>query len=226
MPHQVTLVIGASRGIGREFVSQLSRDPTHRVIAGVRKPVDFDSSNVVPILLDQSDPESVTRAGTQVSEIDTLIINAAIGADEYLLSTDDERLREYYDTNVIGPLRVVRAFLPALKARNTRQIVFISSESGSLSQQINAKGGFRGPYAVSKAAGNMIVVQLHNELHDQGFTVAAIHPGWVATDMGNATGPGGMPIPESVKGQLDVIVKLEHNASATFFAWDGSIVPW
>lgn len=223
---EITLVVGASRGLGREFVKQISQDPQRKVFATVRKPFDFGATNVESITLDQSDSASITAAASRIPELDTLIVNAAIGSDEKILSTSAERLAEYVDVNAIGPLRVVQAFLPALKARRTRKILLVSSESGSMALQINAKGGFLGPYAVSKAALNMIAVQLHNELHDQGFTVVPLHPGWVATDMGNAGGSGAMPVPESARGILDVLEKLKHEDSAKFYAWNGSTLPW
>jgi NAD(P)-dependent dehydrogenase (short-subunit alcohol dehydrogenase family) len=106
---------------------------------------------------------------------DTLIVNAAIGEDLKLLTTSSQELTRYLDINVLGPHRVVRAFLPALRARQTRKIVLISSTSGSNTKQIGNKGGFSGPYSVSKAAENMLAVQFHNELHyEEGFTVVPI----------------------------------------------------
>ncbi|KAH8704151.1 hypothetical protein BGW36DRAFT_313715 [Talaromyces proteolyticus] len=226
MSDKITLVVGASRGIGHELVHQLSQNPQNKVYATVRQPIPFPSSNVKSITLDQRSNTSIAAAASQIPELDTLIINAAIGKDEKLLDTTDTRLAEYFDVNAIGALRIVQAFLPALKARKTRKILLISSQSGSMARQINATGGFRGPYAVSKAALNMIAVQLHNELHEEGFTVVPLHPGWVATDMGNEAGSGAMPIPKSVEGILHVLEKVTLEDSAKFYLWDGAILPW
>lgn len=177
---KVYLVVGASRGIGQELATQLSANSSDQVIATVRKPVDFGKSNVRTLKLDQSDPTSVVEAATQVKEIDTLILNAAIGDDEKLLTTSGERLQNYLTTNVLGVHRVIAAFLPALKVKQTKQVVIISSTSGSLEKQRGAKLGFMGPYSVTKAANNMQVVQYHNELYEGGFTIIAMHPGWVS----------------------------------------------
>jgi NAD(P)-dependent dehydrogenase (short-subunit alcohol dehydrogenase family) len=105
-----------------------------------------------------------------------LIINAAIGDSEQLASTTSSRLSEYLNANVVGPLRVVNAFLPALRARKTRKVVLISSVSGSIDTQIKSpEGSFGGPYAVTKGAVNMLAVQYHNELHDsEGFIILPI----------------------------------------------------
>jgi NAD(P)-dependent dehydrogenase (short-subunit alcohol dehydrogenase family) len=72
----------------------------------------------------------------------------------------------------------------------------------------------------------MLAVQLHNELSEEGFTVVPIHPGWVATDMGNISGSGGMPVAKSASGILKVIGSLKPSDSATFYNWDGSVLPW
>lgn len=226
---KTTLVVGASRGIGRELVEQLSQqNPSGKVIASVRSAVDFGSnSNIHSITFDQSSAKSVDEAAYSVAAIDTLIINAAIGDDEKILETSEERMSQYMDVNVTGVLRIVKAFLPALKARKTRQIVLVSSTSGSLARQVNAKSGFRGPYAVSKAALNMLAVQLHNELHESdGFTVVPIHPGWVSTDMGRIAGDGGMPVSKSAAGIINVVNNLTPQDSAKFYNYDGSTLPW
>ncbi|OAR02072.1 hypothetical protein LLEC1_05541 [Akanthomyces lecanii] len=209
-PPRTTLVVGASRGIGMELAQQLAQQASGQVIASVRSAVDFGGSpNIRAITLDQSSAKSIREAAGSVAALDTLIVNAAIGDDELLLDTSEERLAEYMDVNVTGVLRIVKAFLPALKARRTRQIVLVSSTSGSITRQVNAKSGLRGPYAVSKAALNMVAVQLHNELHESyGFTVVPIHPGW------------------SAAGILKVVEKLKPQNSATFYNYDGTTLPW
>lgn len=225
---QTTLVTGASRGIGKGLVEHLAKDPSHLVIGTVRgSSSPFDAANIKTIQLDQSVAESVTAAAKGVDTIDTLIINGAIGEDEKLLTTSDERMQEYLNVNVIGVLRTVRAFLPALRAGKLKKIVLISSIKGSITRQVNATPGFSGPYAVTKAAVNMLAVQLHNELSaSEGFTVVPIHPGWVSTDMGNSVRTGGIPVPESAAGIIDIVNGLTRENSATFYQYDGANLPW
>lgn len=182
MSSTVYLVVGASRGIGQELVNQLSAKSDTKVIATVRKSVDFGKKNIETLILDQTDTASVKAAAAKVKEIDVLILNAAIGENEKLLSTSEERLQQYLSTNVLGVHRVVEAFLPALRARKTRKIIIISSLSGSMKCQVGAEFGFSGPYAVTKAANNMQAIQYHNELHKDGFIVVPIHPGWVGSN--------------------------------------------
>lgn len=72
----------------------------------------------------------------------------------------------------------------------------------------------------------MMAVQLHNELHKEGFIVIPMNPGWVATDMGSIAGSGGMPVSKSVTGMLKIINELKPENSATFYNYDGEILPW
>lgn len=130
---------------------------------------------------------------------------AATGGKDQLLTTSPQQLTEYLDSNITGPHRVVLAFLDALRKGHQKTIVLISSQSGSLTKQVATPRGFMGPYvgsilytiflfllslafesmtdlallykAVTKAALNMMAVQLHNELHKDGFIVVPLHPG-------------------------------------------------
>lgn len=221
------LVIGVARGLGKELVTQLSANPQNNVLGTSRHAVEIGLPNVKILTLDQTSASSVQEAATLVPELDTIILNGAIGGPEKILSTSEDRLQQYLDTNVIGVFRIVQAFLPALRAGKSRKIVFISSQSGSMERQVDAKRGFTGPYAVSKAACNMLAVQLHNELHEaEGFTVVTMHPGWIATDMGKLAGDGGMPVSKSAEGVLKVVESLKFEDSAKFLGFDGSTLPW
>src|SRR3546814_13583336 len=79
-------------------------------------------------------------------------------------------------------------------------------------------------YCISKAAQNMASVLLAHALHERGIVVAALHPGWVQTDMGgpNAT----VPAADSVRGLLAVIDGLALEDSGSFRDWRGGTLPW
>ncbi len=214
-----------------ELAKQLANLPGATVCAAMRKPFTISSpnNNIVSIQLDQASAESVAAAAAQVPELDSLFLNAAIGEDDHLLDMTPEKLAEYLDVNVVGPNRVVSAFLPALLARKTRKIVYLSSSSGSISGQIGETWGLQGPYAVTKAAGNMMAIQWHNELlrhTDAKFTVVTVHPGWVDTDMGRAGGDGGMHVSDSAKGLVKLEQGLQPTDSARYFDWEGKPMAW
>ena len=107
---------------------------------------------------------------------DLLIVNASMGADDHLLTTSSKELNHYLDINVTGTHRAVLAFLPALRARQTRKIVFLcTSFCGSCERAIKEPfDTFNGPYAVSKVALNMLAIQFQRELAKEGFTVIPI----------------------------------------------------
>ncbi|KAJ7753847.1 hypothetical protein B0H16DRAFT_1544126 [Mycena metata] len=227
---QIVLVIGASRGLGLGLLEELAATPNTQAIGTVRAPtaaVDHLGSGVKILTLDISDEESITKAASTIPELDTLIINAGVGKRDPVTTSSTDVLSTYLNINVLGPHRAIRAFLPALRARKTRRIVVISSSSASLGgQALPGSAGLAGSYGVSKAALNMLAVQCHKELKDEGFTVVPVHPGWVATDMGNTHGPGGMPPATSAKAILKLVDGLTPKESATFYKFDGDTMPW
>ncbi|KAJ6599955.1 hypothetical protein DFH09DRAFT_627576 [Mycena vulgaris] len=225
---QIVLVIGASRGIGLALIQELGTRSNTQAIGTVRAAnAALDVPNVKLITLDMTDDESMAKAASQIPEIDTLIINAGMGKRDPVTAISTVDLGTYLTVNVLGPHRAIRAFLPALRARKTRRIIAISSTSGSIGQQaLPGSAGLAGAYGVSKAALNMLTVQFHNELQHEGFTIVPIHPGWVATDMGNLHGSGGMPPDTSAKAILKVVDGLTTKESATFYKFDGEKLPW
>ncbi|KAK0551095.1 hypothetical protein OC845_002345 [Tilletia horrida] len=231
----LALVIGASRGIGRELALKLAADQQAGAVFGtVRKAQDIPG--IETLLYDLSEPANDQKlidalAAHGASSLDLVVVNAAIGEDEKILTTSDQRLRDYLETNLIAPTRAVKALLPLLRKSSGKQIVFISSTSGSLTKQIGATTGFCGPYSVTKAALNMVAVQLHNELVSERFTVVTMHPGWVATDMGNLaiqedSDSRPIPVEESAAGLSKVIRGLTPESSASFLDYTGARVPW
>jgi NAD(P)-dependent dehydrogenase (short-subunit alcohol dehydrogenase family) len=95
-------------------------------------------------------------------------------------AVSDDDLRDAFEINTIGPLRVIRAALPWLRAAASPRIVNVSSRSGTFA----ATWGTAPAYGVSKAALNMITFQLAKDLQGTGILVNACCPGWVRTRMG------------------------------------------
>lgn len=79
-------------------------------------------------------------------------------------------------------------------------------------------------YRSSKAALNSVVKSLSNDLRDEGFTVIALHPGWVQTEMG---GPNALiDTTTSAKGLFEVIEHSSVNHSGEFINYDGTRIAW
>lgn len=188
---RVALVTGANRGIGREIATGLTA-LHHRVAVCARRLDEATAAaeeighDAFAVQLDVTDPVSIDRAVAAVLQvaghIDVVVNNAGGHYDEGRRPSEmtDDDLRDAFEVNTIGPWRLVRATLPHLLAQRWGRIVNVSSRSGTFSATwANAPA-----YGVSKAALNMLTLQLAKELHGTGVIVNACCPGWVRTRMG------------------------------------------
>lgn len=220
------LITGASRGIGlglaRTFAAKGST-----VLACARDPgkVPAIAGTVERHPLDVTDPASIAALGRALAgrPLDLLVNNAGIYGprDAALGRIDQAAWLAVLLTNTVGPVRVVEALLPSLRAGRGRTIVTVSSVMGSLART-TAPGAL--PYRTSKAAVNMAMRSIAQELGPEGFTVVVVHPGWVRTDMG---GPqAAIDVEASVRGLEAVIGGLRPADNGRFLAYDGSEIPW
>lgn len=209
---KVAVVTGANRGIGLEIVRQLarkglkvfltSRDPEKG--ARARKSLEGEGLPVAFHQLDVTDEESIKRLGEDLQKeagvVDVLVNNAGVFLDEgrAMANVAMETVRQTFETNLYGPLRVTQALLPLLLKSRDARIINLSSGLGQLS---DAGGGFPS-YSLSKAALNMMTVKFAADLSAKGVKVNTVNPGWVRTDMG---GPGA---PRSVEAGADTAVWL------------------
>lgn len=192
---QTVLITGAGRGLGLAL-TQVFLEAGFRVVAGERKPArELDrlktahEARLSRVTLDQSSTESVRAAAAAVAStldggLDVLINNAAIlpsAGRGTLEELDVDAGLEVLDVNALGPLRVAQAFLPLLERGERKLIVNVSSEAGSIGDCWR-KDEF--PYCMSKAALNMQSAILQNALTPRGFSLLAVHPGWIRSDMG------------------------------------------
>ena len=133
-------------------------------------------------------------AAEVVEQVDLLISNAGIGAGRSQLGQglDYERMLQAYNVNAVGALRVVEAFLP-LMDEGLRRLCFVSSEAGciSLAHREGASG-----YCMSKAALNMAVRIMQNDLYPEGYSFRLYHPGWMRSYMSGQKSTRGDMEPE------------------------------
>lgn len=187
------LITGANRGLGLALV-KVGLAKGYRVFAGVR---DIDEQRIAQLTvmkdaygdqleivdLDVANEESVSMATRKVGKsLDVIINNAAIlnEREKSIEDLDIEACSQAFDINTLGPMRVIKHFLPLLRSGDKQSIINISSESGSLT---NAYSGDY-PYGLSKAALNMLSEKLNVTLRDEDIQVLSVHPGWMRTDMG------------------------------------------
>jgi len=196
-------VTGASRGIGLEFVRQLSEQTENLVFALVRSEKtatrisELGRSNVRILEADVTNYEALKVAADEVSKVtggklDMLINNAGLIPPErktYLLDTypkGEERLlekdlSEAFDVNVIGVVRATNAFLPLLHAGTLKKVVSLASGFGDLDLTIKLGVPYSPAYSISKAALNMAVAKYAVEHKKDGFVFLSLSPGFVNT---------------------------------------------
>jgi NAD(P)-dependent dehydrogenase (short-subunit alcohol dehydrogenase family) len=220
------LITGANRGLGLEFARQYSTAGWN-VIGTARKPdeaQELKALGVRVLQLDVTDQRSVDSLAADLEQqpIDLLINNAGIFPMAASLSEIDfANISLTLEVNTVGPMRVTRALLPNLRQGETKLVVNITSNLGSIEN--NTSGRFYG-YRESKAALNMFTRSLAAELRDEGFTCIVMNPGWVQTDMGGPQAP--LKAPESIEGMRAVIAKLTPADNGTFWSYEGKQMPW
>ncbi len=228
----IALVTGANRGIGFEVCRQLAgagfvvlltaRDAAKAQAAAIKL---AKVGKVEPLVLDVSDAASIEEAAQVVRRrygyLDVLVNNAGINYDtwETVENADiDGTVQETIATNLLGPWRVSKAFVPLLRKSAAARIVNVSSDAGSLARM----GAGPPAYQVSKAALNALTRTLAGELRTAGILVNAVCPGWVASDMG---GSGGRPLADGAAGIVWAATLPESGPTGGFFQ-DGKPLPW
>lgn len=186
-PDQVVLITGASKGFGFAAAQELAARG-HHVVATMRKP-DRDGAavrrgheaRIEVTACDVTDPTSVRDAVAYAlsrhGHLDVLVNNAGAavwGAIEEL--TDDE-LALQFNTNLVGPIRLIRAVLPHMRKRSGGKIINVSSVAGRIS------GPMVGAYCASKFALEAISESLRYEAARWGIQVVLVEPGVVKTDL-------------------------------------------
>ena len=223
-----TVVVGASRGIGLALAQALAARGD-RVLAACRgeAPAGLDAQVVSGV--DVREEHAVARLASAVTgPIDLLVYNSGVFRSKSLAALDFEAMKDEYDTNALGALRVVSALRPHLG--DGARVVLVTSRAGSIGD--NASGGLYG-YRMSKAALNMAGVSLARDLGKDGVTVLLLHPGAVRTDML----AGGFPevahmvnatiSPEEAAAEL--LAQIDRSTAADsgkFFGRRGELLPY
>jgi NAD(P)-dependent dehydrogenase (short-subunit alcohol dehydrogenase family) len=212
------LILGASRGIGLEFVRQY-RALWDRVIATARDEAGLQRIQALgaqPLKLDVADPASVGGLARQLEgeKIDVALYVAGV------YSTADATVppaREEFDrlmhTNVLGAMQAIPQVAPMVVAAKGK-FAFVTSEMGHIA---GASSSFGWTYRVSKAALNMAVASAQNDY--PGAVFVAISPGWVKTDMGGAGAP--LEVDRSVSAMRQTIAGLTRRHKGAFLNYDG-----
>ena len=207
--NSVVLVTGANRGIGLAFARALLARGARKVYAAARDPSRVSLPGVTPVRLDVNAPADIEAAAQLAGDVTIVVNNAGIANFGSFLADDAEAvLRSHLETNVMGVLRVSRAFAPVLARNGGGALVNVASVASWISSPVLAS------YAVSKSALWSLSNGLRNDLRAQGTQVLSLHMGFVDTDLTQ-----GIEMPKStpeaiVKQALDALEAGAHEVLA------------
>ncbi len=236
---QTVLITGTGRpyALGFNLVKRyLERGD--RVFASVRRPSEAleelkkDYPDTLHILtMDIASTESVNAAAREaaglVSAVDLIINNAVTTSPDTMKELPDfdlDQVAPVINVGSVGPLRVLKAFLPLLKKSTIGALVVnISSEAGSIGKCYRT---FYIDYGMEKAALNMATMTMHNYFKNEpNINIICIHPGWIRTNPGNNEAP---LIPyEHAQTLLELFETKRHDKEGpVFITYTGEPYPW
>ena len=231
------LITGANRGLGLEFSRQYLGDGW-RVIAGCREPGEADALQQLATdglqiaKIDVADHDSIENAASDIGDqpIDVLINNAGLFGPKVTAENDWRQSFGHIDygiwqnvlnVNTLAPVKIAETFVSNVAASEQKKIVTISSQLGSI-DDVGSEGLFA--YRTSKAAVNMAMVTLAQQLSPQSIIVALFCPGWCRTDMGGEEAP--LEPAESVANMRQLIADFTLEDTGTFTHHSGRRLPW
>jgi NAD(P)-dependent dehydrogenase (short-subunit alcohol dehydrogenase family) len=174
---QRALVTGASRGIGRALVLELAGRGIE-VVATARRVEDLaDLPAVARLPLDVTSGPAVASVAAAAGPVDLLVNNAAFSVAAPVEDTPADVALAMFDTNVVGPLRLISAFLPGMRERGGGTVVNVSSVAGQVVFPLN------GVHAASKHALEALSEALAMEAGPLGVRVLVVQLGGVDTGM-------------------------------------------
>jgi NAD(P)-dependent dehydrogenase (short-subunit alcohol dehydrogenase family) len=218
------IVVGASRGIGLEFVRQYLAEGAQVTATARAEPglAALRALGATALTLDVTDTTSAAALAWQIDGMafDMAIVNAGVyGPRSSALEPPDAATFDHVmHTNVLGPMRVLPQLAPAL--RPGARLAVISSRMGSMGTRSSPSGWL---YRASKAALNSVLVDTSLALAGRAICVA-FHPGWVRTDMGGAGAD--LPVDRSVADMRRTLAGLALADNGRFLNHDGGSIPW
>lgn len=218
------LIIGASRGIGREFVNQYLSEGWE-VHATARKAEDLKSltdAGATAYEADAADENSLIALAEAVpGQLDVIVHNAGVTAREGPIGDiEPDEWEHVMRVNALGPILSARRLVPKLKQPGGT-FAMLTSKMGSIAD--NGMGGFWS-YRMSKAALNMAARNMAHQFEGDGVGIVALHPGHVQTEMGGGSAP--TTPKESVEGLRRVISETRPGNDRYFVDFRGQTIPW
>ena len=177
---KVILVTGASSGIGKSIATYLS-EKGYQVYGTSRNPENYSETSFSLLSLDVRNRASIDHAVQTVlakeGRIDVLINNAGVGITGPLEEIPTAEIRNNFETNVFGPIEVMKAVLPTMRNQKKGLIINITSIAGYMGLP------YRSIYSSSKGALELITEALRMEIKPFGVVLTNVAPGDFATDI-------------------------------------------
>lgn len=176
--NEVVFISGANRGLGLAFAREALARGAKKVYAGARKPESVALAGVIPVKLDVTDETDIAAAARQCQDVTVLINNAGIAETGGFLSEGAEAmLLRQLEVNVLGPLRLTRAFAPVLANNGGGAVINVLSVASWLT------GPLLATYAATKSTAWSLTNALRQELAAQHTHVLGLHAGFIDTDL-------------------------------------------
>ncbi|KIW09788.1 hypothetical protein PV08_11888 [Exophiala spinifera] len=247
-PGDVSTVFAATRGKASDTLKRI---------------IDSSCGRVVHVSMVITDRSSLDRAASEVEDklggrgLDVLINNAGVMPSDVRGVVEMSTLRYALEVNLEGTQETTAAFMPLLKKGKGKKVVnmevyprslgplhppligFSDTSFGSIAQAPKYNWIPTPSYKISKAALNMLTVQYAQEYAKEGFTIFALSPGWLKSDMGSERAD--LDVEVGTEATLDVIFKsTSENTNGTFQnilvpgwenaegpnQYDGKMIPW
>ena len=177
---KVIFITGGSSGIGKS-IGEFLQSKGYTVYGTSRNPEKVTGSAFPLVALDVRDAASIKAAIAQViaqaGAIDVLVNNAGVGITGPIEEIPAREIKNNFETNLFGPIEVMKAVLPQMRAQKSGLIINITSIAGYMGLP------YRGVYSASKGALELITEALRMEVKGFGITITSVAPGDFATNI-------------------------------------------
>lgn len=177
---RVVLITGGSSGIGKS-IGEFLHGKGYKVYGTSRNPQNITGSVFPLIALDVRDADSIKAAVAQViaetGRVDVLINNAGVGITGPLEEIPASEIKNNFETNLFGPIEVMKAVLPSMRSQKFGLIINVTSIAGYMGLP------YRSVYSASKGALELITEALRMEVKSFGINIVNVAPGDFATNI-------------------------------------------